>query len=76
MNKIILSMLIIIYIIHMRLFWHSLHAFLDLGRLGFREMFDSRGFAMFDRVGMLIFVFYYIYNDYENLVCEKDAFCL
>ena len=60
----------------MRLFWHSLHAFLDLDRLGFREMFDSRGFAMFDRVGMLIFVFYYIYNDYENLVCEKDAFCL
>ena len=51
-------------------------ALLDLRRLGFRGMFDSPGFAMFDRIWMFIFVFYYIYNDYENLVSEKDAFCL
>ena len=31
---------------------------------------------MFDRVGMLIFVFYYIHNDYEILVCENNAFHL
>ena len=40
----------------------------------FPGMFDSQGFAMFDSIGMLIFVFYYICNDYEKLVCEKDAF--
>ena len=73
---IIFSMLKIIYVIHMRLFWHGPLAFRDLHRLGLRGMFDSPGFAMFDRVGMLIFVFYYAYNDYENLVCEKYAFHL
>ena len=36
-------------------------AFLDLRRLGFRGMFDSPGFAMFDRVLMLNFLFYIIY---------------
>ena len=50
-------------------------ALLDLRRLGFRGMFDSPGFAMFDRVLMLNFLFlYYICNEYENLVCGKDAF--
>ena len=49
-------------------------AFLDLRRLSFRGMFDSPGFAMFDRVLMLIIVFCYVYNDYENLVCENDTF--
>ena len=58
----------------MQLFWYGPLAFLDMRRLGFPGMLDSSGFSMFERVGMLIFVFYYIYNNYENLVWEKDAF--
>ena len=69
MNKIIFRMLTIIYVIHTGLFWHGPLAFLDLRILGFCEMFDFAGFAMFDRVGMPIFVFYYVNNDYENLIC-------
>ena len=74
MNMVMFSMLKIIYVIHMRLFWHGPLAFLDLHKLGFRGMFDSPGVVMFDRVGILIFVVSYIYNDYENFICEKDAF--
>ena len=50
-------------------------AFLDLGRLGFRGMFDSPGFAMCDRVLMLNFLFYIIYVMYmKTWFVEKMHF--
>ena len=52
-ERVIFSMLTIIYVIHVQFFWHDPLAFLGLLRLGFCGMFDFPGFAMFDKVEML-----------------------
>ena len=65
-TRICFSMFTIRYVIHMRLFGHIPHAFLDLRRLGFRGMFDSPGLLWL--IGLeYIFLSSIIHNDdYEN----------